>query len=102
MSAPVLRLMLHESGTAELLREGQTVWTSDSDPDVLEELGTDELLQEDIPDVLDYLVEQTYLTTEEADDLYDRDFPEATEDNEGDDDDDDDDVDEDPEGEEEQ
>lgn len=76
----VLRLILQDTGTVELLREGQTVWSSDADPDVLEQLGTDELEEDDIPDVLDYLVDRKFLTDQQADDVFDRDFPESLED----------------------
>ncbi len=65
-----------QAGTLELLREGRTVWSSDNDPDVLEELGTDALELEDLPDVLDYLVDRKLLTSQEADDALDAEFPE--------------------------
>lgn len=55
-------------GSAELLADGATVWTSDNDPDVLEELGTDAVRDEDIGDILDYLVETKVLSEDEADD----------------------------------
>lgn len=76
-------------GTAELLSDGETLWSSDSDPDLLDELGTDALRDDDLGDVLDYLVAQNYLTDEQADDcIIDSD---EDDDGPGDEDDDDDD-----------
>lgn len=56
-----------DSGTVQLIAEGVTLWSSDSDPDVLEELGTDVITDDDLGDVLEYLVAGDYLTEAEAD-----------------------------------
>lgn len=76
-------------GTAELLSDGETLWSSDTDPDLLDELGTDALRDDDIGDVLDYLVAQKYLTSDEADDC----IVDSPEDDDGPGDDDDEDED---------
>lgn len=76
----VFKLILHEqTGTVELLQDGHTVWSSDADAEVLEAFGADEFTEDDIPEVLDYLVDNGFMTSEEADDLFDRDFPEIPE-----------------------
>jgi hypothetical protein len=75
-------------GTVELLSNGVHVWSSDTDPDLLDELGTDAVLDEDIGDVLDYLVEAGHLTEDDADECT-VDSPEDDDDPEGDDDGDD-------------
>jgi hypothetical protein len=74
-------------GTAELLSDGETLWSSDTDPDLLDELGTDALRDDDLGDVLEYLIAQKYLTSDEADECI-VDSPED-DDGPGDDDDDD-------------
>lgn len=76
-----------DTGKAELFRDGRAVWASDQDPDLLEVLETDVIRDEDIGDVLDYLVEHKYLSDAEADECP-VDSPEDDEDEpDGDDDD---------------
>lgn len=61
-------LRLDEQGKAELLRDGVTVWSSDSDPDVLEVFGDDVFDEGDDNELVAYLVEdRELLTWEEAD-----------------------------------
>jgi hypothetical protein len=61
-----LELVLRAHGTAELLNaEEDILWTSDSDDDFKEEI-TDEFLQEeDIGDVLEYLVDNDIINEKE-------------------------------------
>lgn len=85
--APRVHLLARTAeGTAELLADGETLWSSDSDPDLLDELGADAIRDDDLGDVLDYLVAQKYLTDEEADDCA-VDSPEDDDDGPGDEDD---------------
>ncbi len=64
----VLLVLNPDTRGAELFRDGEQVWASDSDADLVEELGTDKVERDDIGDVLDYLVDQKYMTDAEADD----------------------------------
>lgn len=57
-----------EDGKAELFADGLTLWSSDTDPDLLEALGTDAVRNDDIGDVLNYLVDAGHLSEAEADD----------------------------------
>jgi hypothetical protein len=56
-------LRIDEHGKAELLRDDETVWASDSDPDVLEVFGRDEFEKEDDDELVEYLVEDRELLT---------------------------------------
>ncbi len=60
-------LVRSPEGTAELLADGVHLWSSDTDPDVLGELGTDALRDADIGDVLNYLIDAGHLSEEDAD-----------------------------------
>jgi hypothetical protein len=64
-------LTLLANGGAELNlndENGPLLWASDSDEDFLEEMAGQEFLDEnDIPEVLEYLVDEGYLTDAEAD-----------------------------------
>lgn len=62
-------LFITEDGTAELRHDGRTVWSSDDDPDFSEEVSDEFLGEEDLPTILDYLVNAEKLTEEEADTL---------------------------------
>lgn len=63
------RLHFAAAGGAELLdAEGATVWASDSDEDFRGRFP-DFLTQEEVEDVLDYLVDRHYLTDSLADEL---------------------------------
>lgn len=87
-----------DSGTVQLIADGVTRWASDSDPDVLEELGHDYIRDEDIGEVLDYLVAAEHLTEEESDECAvdsPEDEDDGDEDDGGDEDDEDEDLDED-------
>jgi hypothetical protein len=96
--ARVLLLTRTVEGTAELLADGVTLWASDTDPDLLDVLGTDAILDADLGDVLDYLVEHNFMTDDEADDCV-VDSPEDDDGDGPDDEDEDEDEDEDdPEG----
>lgn len=62
-------LLLKADGGAELLQGDRTLWASDSDADFADAFeGHDLFEQEDIPDLLDYLVDAGVLDDEEADD----------------------------------
>jgi hypothetical protein len=63
-----LELILHANGSAELLRADVTVWSSDSDEAFKDEVSQEFLNEDDVPDILDYLVDAGRLTEEEADD----------------------------------
>ncbi len=69
-SSKAFRFVLSSSGTAELLSDGVNVWTSDADEDFTDYWGTDTLVRDDIGDVLDYLVDEGYLTDRQADNCY--------------------------------
>ncbi len=91
--APVRQhtLRLSEEGTAELLADGVTLWASDTDPDLLEELGTDALRDRDLGDVLEYLVDIRQLSDDEANEcLIESDDPDPDEDEDEDETDDED------------
>jgi hypothetical protein len=60
-----LLLDITDHGTAELTRRGETLWTSDSDPDVLDTVGTDYFEDRDAEDVLDYLESIGMLSADE-------------------------------------
>lgn len=64
-----MKLILTPHGTAELVNTfNQTLWASDDDPDFLEEFdGDDFVREEDVDDILDYLVEIEQLEPDEAD-----------------------------------
>jgi hypothetical protein len=72
MPTPRYKLALREDGTAELIRDGEQVWASDSDEDLVDEFGSRALSLEpdDIGDILDYLVDEGYLTDYQADHCY--------------------------------
>jgi len=82
-------LMVSATGTAELLREGNSVWVSDDDPDLADEIDSDFINASNIGKVLDYLVDIDVLTDAQADDCYVVE-PDSkpTDDDDGDDDDD--------------
>jgi hypothetical protein len=63
-------LLLNAEGGAELLSSrGSTLWASDSDEEFQEAFADREILDEnDIDDVLEYLVDAGELTEREADD----------------------------------
>jgi len=84
-----------EDGKAELFSNGVTLWSSDTDPDLLEELGHDAVRDDDMGDVLEYLVEAGHLSDSDADDGVVVDSPEDEDELEDDDGDDDDDYDDD-------
>lgn len=80
-----------DSGTVQLIADGVTRWASDSDPDVLEELGHDYIRDEDIGEVLEYLVSARQLSQDEADECaVDSPDDDDEEDEDGDEDDDED------------
>lgn len=67
------KLQLAE-GSAELLKNGEQIWASDSDEDFMEEFGEDnpnknalQLGPDDLGYVLDYLVDIGEMTDDEAD-----------------------------------
>jgi hypothetical protein len=62
-----LLLILRANGSAELTRNGATVWASDSDEDFKAEVSSEFLTEADVEDILDYLVESDRLTDAEAD-----------------------------------
>jgi hypothetical protein len=62
------KLTLSAEGTAELLADAVTVWASDTDPDLADDLGTDAVTDDDLADVLDYLVDTGRMSDDEADD----------------------------------
>jgi hypothetical protein len=62
-------LVLKADGGAELQHNEKTLWASDSDPDFAEAFGGHDIFEdEDVPDLLDYLVEADLLDDDEADD----------------------------------
>lgn len=64
-SAPA-QLNLTETGGAELLDgAGRTLWASDSDEDFRDEFP-DFLQEEDVPELVDYLIDAGELTEDEA------------------------------------
>lgn len=62
-------LEIDEEGKAELVRQSDmvTLWSSDSDPDVLEEFGTDHFDDADGDDLVEYLVDREVLSESQAD-----------------------------------
>lgn len=62
-----VELILRANGSAELLRGGTTIWASDSDESFKDEVTEEFLNEEDVPDILDYLVDAGRLTEAEAD-----------------------------------
>jgi hypothetical protein len=62
-----LLLILRANGSAELTRNGATVWASDSDEDFKAEVSSEFLTEADVEDILDFLVETDRLTDAEAD-----------------------------------
>jgi hypothetical protein len=88
----VHELVVSATGTAELLRAGNSVWVSDDDPDLADAIGGDFINESNIGKVLDYLVDIDLLTDAQADNCF------VTEPNtqQGDGDDDSDDSDEEP------
>lgn len=62
-----LRLHLTEEGGAELLAGTDQLWASDSDDEFLEEFGTEILDENDLDEILEYLVDSGHMTSEEAD-----------------------------------
>lgn len=67
MNAPGEHLLvLSEAGTAELFANGVSLWASDSDPEVLEAVGTDALEDADVGEVLRYLMAEGLLTEDQA------------------------------------
>jgi hypothetical protein len=93
----VHELVVSATGTAELLREGNSVWLSDDDADLADEIGSDFINASNIGKVLDYLVDIGMLSDAQADDCFVVEHNRAA--NEDDNDDDDDDGDEPLEGE---
>jgi hypothetical protein len=63
-------LVVNATGTAELLRGPDSVWVSDDDPDLADEIGSDFINASNIGKVLDYLVDIHVLTDAQADDCY--------------------------------
>ncbi len=90
-----------DTGTAQLIEDGVTRWSSDNDPELLETLGTDALRDADIGDVLEHLVSLDLLTEEEANEIPVDSPEDDDDDDDGFDDDDDDDDDDDEEDDEE-
>lgn len=72
MATPRFKLALRDDGTAELLLGAEQRWASDSDENLVDEFGSRALSLEpdDIGDLLDYLVDQGYLTDYQADHCY--------------------------------
>jgi hypothetical protein len=63
-----LELILRAHGPAELLNaDGETLWASDADEDFKEEFNDEFLQEEDIGDILEYLVDSDILSDEESD-----------------------------------
>ena len=61
-----LELVLLAHGPAELLNaDDESLWVSDSDDDFKEEFTEDFLREEDIPDILDYLLDSKVITQQE-------------------------------------
>lgn len=89
---PVFRLSFTADGKAELLRDGETLWASDDDPDFADEFGDDaltpnnELRETDIGEIIRYLVNESVLTHNQAAEM-DVDIPETVNVIEDDDDD---------------
>lgn len=92
----VLRIDDDGEGKAELLRDGDTLWSSDSDPDVLEMFGGDAFTDEDGDELVEYLVDCGVLTWSQADQV---EIDSPAESPRGPDDDDDDDDEDDDDGE---
>jgi hypothetical protein len=65
----MLVLSIDEHGKAELLEDGETLWASDSDPDVVDEFGTDVFEDDDGEALADYLEEIGMLTREQKSEL---------------------------------
>lgn len=62
-------LAITPGGAAEL-REGHTVvWNSSDDESFQDEFTDDMLTENDLEDILEYLVEEDYITDEEADEI---------------------------------
>jgi hypothetical protein len=64
------KFVLSANGTAELQADGETIWASDDDPDLADEMGADFLTVEYIGDVLDYLVDINMLSLAQRDDCW--------------------------------
>jgi hypothetical protein len=63
-----LELILRAHGPAELLNsQSETLWASDADDDFREEFNDEFLQEEDIGDIVEFLVDHDMLSDEEAD-----------------------------------
>jgi hypothetical protein len=63
-----LELLLRAHGPAELLNaKEETLWASDADDDFREEFNNEFLEEEDIGDILEYLLENDILSEKEFD-----------------------------------
>ena len=63
-----MKLLLTRGGTAEFYEddeENELAWASDSDPDWMAKHPGEFLEEDDVDTILDFLVEQEYLTDEE-------------------------------------
>jgi hypothetical protein len=66
----VYELKVSNRGTAELVQDGKSLWTSDDDGDLSDEIGGDFITEANVGKVLDYLVDIGALTERQADDCW--------------------------------
>jgi hypothetical protein len=83
-------LVIDEHGKAELLCDGETLWASDDDPEVLDEFGGDYFTDADGDELVEYLVDARLITAAQARDELEIESPTGPDDDEDDDEDDDD------------